>query len=65
MKDQISLSCLYQKENKLKKASNGFEFDKIKTKRYKIDHFKMDKLDTYRLNALRDIRNEKFDIFVQ
>ena len=62
-KDQDFLNVLYQKENKLQMASNRFRFNKIKVNHHEIDYSETD--DLSRLNASRNIRNERHSPFAQ
>lgn len=63
-KDLASLNCLYQKEDKLKKASNGFVNIEIKSNRNKLNQAEAEE-NIFHLNTSREIGNERRDIFFQ
>lgn len=63
-KDQAFLNCLYQKKDKLKKASNILVNTKIKCNRNKLNQAEAEE-NIFHLNTAREIRNERRDTFFQ
>ena len=63
-KDQAFLNCLYQKKDKLKKASNILVNTKIKCNRNKLNQAEAEE-NIFHLNTSREIGNERRDIFFQ